>query len=203
MDWHFCQRTIFWSVVFPRVNGKSSTTNLLNSPLRNYEWAAKTAKVVPKCNIFKLHKSKKLKIFKKSAFLFFKKKKGGLESQILIHAAIKPLRLSNLGLANSNPERSILTDWRVSASRIHKLPVYCINSHTRMCTITHPCRLLCGNTCRCGGKLWRISPGKKVDFGKPANSPADHFVISQNGTHHETTASTVSGPDSLDAQSSA
>lgn len=59
MDWHFCQRTIFCSVVFPRVNGKTSTTNLFNSPLGNYKLAAKPAKVVPKCSTFKLHKSKR------------------------------------------------------------------------------------------------------------------------------------------------
>lgn len=74
MDWHFCQRTIFCSVVFPRVNGKSSTTNLFNSPLGNYKPAAKTLKVVPKCNIFKLHKSKKLKIFTKWVLLFLKER---------------------------------------------------------------------------------------------------------------------------------
>lgn len=74
IDWHFCQRTIFCSVVFSRVNGKSSTTNLFNSPLGNYKPAAKTAKVVPKCSIFKLHKSKNLKIFTKWAFLFLRKR---------------------------------------------------------------------------------------------------------------------------------
>lgn len=49
---------------------------------------------------------------------FSLKKKGGLESQILIHAAIKPLRLSNLGRANSNPERSLqkLTLCRVESA---------------------------------------------------------------------------------------
>ena len=53
----------FCSVVFPRVNGKSSTTNLRNSPLGNYRLAAKPAKVLPKCNIFKLHESRRLKFF--------------------------------------------------------------------------------------------------------------------------------------------
>lgn len=44
------QRTIFCSVVFPRVNGKSSTTNLFNSPLGNYKLTAKPAKGVPICS---------------------------------------------------------------------------------------------------------------------------------------------------------
>jgi hypothetical protein len=65
MDWHFCQRTIFCSVVFPRVNGKSSATNLFNSPLGNYKLAAKTAKDLPKWSTFKLWESKVPKIFMK------------------------------------------------------------------------------------------------------------------------------------------
>lgn len=37
----------FCSVVFPRVNGKSSTTNLFNSPLGNYKLKAKPTKDMP------------------------------------------------------------------------------------------------------------------------------------------------------------
>lgn len=84
MDWHFCQRTIFCSVVFPRVNGKSSTTNLLNSPLGNYKLAAKTAKGVPKLNVFKLHKSKKRwKISQNGIFFSWKRERNaGLRGQM-------------------------------------------------------------------------------------------------------------------------